>query len=214
MNLIFKKAASSVIMAVMAAGFLAVPFKASALDPAKLTVTSVKGESGKDIVVSISVSVDSNLSAADLVLKYDSSKLLYKSNTAGSASEGGYSSVNPNFKADNSDALKIAYIHPTGVKSAGSLLDVTFTVATGWSGKTQVSLEVAGDIVDSSYKNIAVEITNGTVAVGTELDVDTKANSDNTVKKAFSNKILTIVLSVFCVLTVGAGAAFWIIKKK
>lgn len=237
---ILKRAVSCFIAAFIAAGFMTVPFMANALEPAKLTVTSANGEPGKDVVISVSVSANSGIAAMDFILKYDNSKLLYKSYKQGIAAEGGLFTLYPNYKnQDGSSALKQAFAHIDGITAEGSIVDVTFTVAPGWSGSTAITLEITDDISDANYKMIPYDVKNGSVAVDTapgETDItneagetvstlnesgDTTINSGSSTiavadstKKASSQKTLIIILSVCGVLIVGASAAFVMIKKK
>ena len=214
---IAKKTISVLLAVCITAVMFSAPIIVSAESPMKLTVTNAKGSSGDEVTVSINISASSNLSAIDFILKYDNDKLLYKSNTPGDAAVDGFATLNPNFKtADDSHALKGAFIHATRVTAAGSLVDVTFTVAPGWSGTTPVLLEVQGDASDSAYKPIAFEVENGEVtakAASNSSDVETTSVPEKE-KTVSAQKRLIITLSVLGVLAVSAAVALIAFKKK
>ena len=110
----------------------AVPVSVKAADTVSLTVSSATAAPGTDVVMSINISANSGLAAATFLLKYDTSKLTYKSNAAGSAASGGLSSVNPNYAVDgNYKTINDSFIKSPAVTAGGSMLDVTFTVKTG-----------------------------------------------------------------------------------
>lgn len=244
MQIVLNKTVSIFITALMAVCFLSVPFLASAQEPAKLTVSSVKGEPGKDVVVSVMVSQNSGIAAMDFILNYDNSKLLYKSYKAGSASEGALFILNPNYKnPDGSSALKQGFAHAEGVSVEGSIVDITFTIAPGWSGSSAVTLEIIDDVYDATYNKIPCELIGGTVtaekasideasvtsmetgeqtnAAGVTVTAQNESvNSTETtdpaapVEKTSSQKTNTIILSVCGVLVIGAAIAFVVRKKK
>ena len=244
MKTILKKAVFCFTAALMTAGFLSLPFAVSAQEPVKLTVSSVKGEPGKDVVVSVMVSPNSGIAAMDFILNYDDSKLLYKSYKTGSASEGGLFTLNPNYKnPDGSSALKQGFAHMDGISVEGSIVDITFTVSPGWSGSSAVTLEIIDDVYNATYNKIRCELVNGTVtaenAFGAATSVsvmetgaqtnaageiitiqNTREDSAETtdssapVENKSSPKTLAIVLSVCGVLIIGAAVAFVINRKK
>lgn len=214
MKLLIQKTASVLIALCLVAGVICVPIVASAAPPVQLTVTNAEGSSGQDVTVSLNISADSTLAAIDFILKYDSTKLLYKSNASGVAAAGALSSINPNYKtADDSDALKGSLIHVDGITAGGSLLDVTFTVAPGWSGTTPVSLEVEGDISDSTYNSIPFETKNGTVTVDEVVGSSTITAVEEKEESTSSPQNLTNILIVIGVLSVGIVLVLIIVKK-
>jgi len=245
MKTILKKAVSSFIAAFMAAGFLSVPFMGSALETATLSVTSVKGEPGKDVIVSVNISSNSGLGAMDFIVKYDNAKLLYKSYQIGAAAEGGFLSVNPNYKnQDGTSALKQAFIHPEGLIATGPIVELTFTIAPGWTGSTTVTLEVIGDISQATppYNKIPHESKNGTVTIGSasggvnndgtaensvetnaagetvsaqSTNGDTTTNTDSAASAGRSiSRGLLTIVLSVCGILLVGGIAAFVIKKK
>lgn len=219
MKILIRKIASILMVACIMVGLLSIPITVIAAVPVQLTLTSAKGLAGEDIIVSLNISADSKLSAADFTIAYDEEKLLLKEAKEGSATAGGYSSINPNApEKDGLKTIKQAFISDGGVSVAGSMLDLTFTVAPGWTGSTPLVLTV-GDFFDGAYGEIAYKIENGTVTIGDGIG----SNATTTVAQATTQekenstsvrKSLTVLLVVICVLAIGAGGALIIIKKR
>lgn len=174
-----KKAASMFFVLLMAASVVFWSFSASAAGPVSLVVSSVNGAAGEDVDLSINISKDSGLAAAGFLIKYDNTKLSYKSNAAGSASVGGYMSVNEDNKTDGSiSTINCSFIHVDGIKAGGPLVDLKFTIKSGWTGSTPVTLSV-GDFVTADYKTIAHSVTDGSVSLsssGTTVPVATETS--------------------------------------
>lgn len=141
------------------------PVSANAAGTVSLTVTSITAIAGEDIVISINISENSRLAAATFLLKYDTTKLTYKSSAAGSAAADGFSSINPNFAVNgNFKTINDSFISSDEVAAAGSMLNVTFTVNTGWTGSTPLTLTTS-DFANGHYIEIPKTITNGSVTV-------------------------------------------------
>lgn len=163
------KAFVLVLAVVLFAGFLSLPMHLNAASAVQLTVSDASGKAGDVVTISITISPNSTLGAADLLLKYDASKLMYKEHKIGLAADGGLSSVNPNYKIEgNFTTIYHAYINMYGLAAGGSMLDVTFTIKSGWSGETPLALTVKGlNDASSQYKEIEHNIKNGKISIGT-----------------------------------------------
>jgi len=125
-------------------------------DSATLTVGNVSGEVGDNVVVPISITGDSWLGAADLILVYDNTKLEYQSGALGAAAAGSLSSFH------NNPSVAIGIVNGDGITSAGVLANITFKILAGWTGSTPVSLAVV-DFYDVSYKAISHSTVPGSV---------------------------------------------------
>jgi hypothetical protein len=143
----------------------AAPIHVKAASPVSLTVSSLTATAGADVVVSINISANSGLAAATLLLKYDTTKLTYKSRAFGPAS-GQINVFNENYaNAGNIRTLNLTLIHAEGITVGGSMLNITFTVRTGWTGSTPLTL-TAEEFVNLGYNEIPKTISNGSVSVG------------------------------------------------
>lgn len=175
-----KKAITFLFTGIMAATVVSLPMAVNAANPISMTVTSAKGAAGTDVVVSVNVTADSKLSAATFLLKYDNTKLTVKSSVAGKASEGGLASINPKFDVTgNISTINCSFIHSTGITASGSIMDVTFTIKSGWNGSTPLTLTIS-DFVDSSYKALTYSIKNGSVTVTEATSVKTTTAASTT----------------------------------
>ena len=160
---IVKKALLPVLAFILAAGFVCLPMAVNAADAVKLNVSHASGAAGDTVDVTLNITKNSGLAAAEFLLKYDNTKLTYKSNTLGSAASGGMSSVNPEYKTEgNISTINFSFIHAEGLTAGGAMLNVKFEINPGWEGSSAVELTV-GDFANINYATIASVITNGTV---------------------------------------------------
>ncbi len=158
-----KKAITLFLSGILAVGMVSIPMVANAAGTVSLIVSNKSGNVGTDVVISVDVSANSGLAAADLFLKYDNTKLSVKSSKAGAAANGGFASINQDFAvSDNISTIKCSFIHATGITAAGSIMDVTFTIKSALSGSTPLTL-TNGDFVDAQFKTLTNSIKNGSV---------------------------------------------------
>jgi hypothetical protein len=176
-----KKAFALLSALLLFIGITSAQMVSKAAAPVQLTVTNVKGKAGDTVIISISISSNSGLGAAELYIKYDSSKIEYKGNSAGSAANGGIPSVNPNFSTDGDYVtIKDSFIHTTGVMASGSLLDITFSIKSGWTGSTILELTAPEFKNPLNYQEIPHNIKNGTITIGTATTTTTTTNPTTT----------------------------------
>jgi hypothetical protein len=143
---------------------ISAPVAANAAGTVSLTVSSATASAGTDVVISINISANSGLAAGTFLLKYDTAKLTYKSKTYGPA-QGELNGFNANY-ANTGDIRTIYFapIHSEGISVGGSMLNITFTVKTGWTGSTPLTLTTT-EFVDLSYNEIPKTISDGSVTV-------------------------------------------------
>lgn len=183
MEMFIKKIASAFIALCIVAGMFSIPIIVNAEPSAvELTVSSASGKAGDEVKVSINISSNSMLGAAEIMLIYDTSKLTYKSYKQGEAASGSMAAVNPDYKTEgNFKTIFDAFVNADGLNAGGSLLDISFTIKSGWSGATPLVL-ITKDFVDPiKYKSIAHKTTNGNITVDTlTTDVVTSAATTGT----------------------------------
>mgnify|MGYP001294782357 CR=1 FL=1 len=188
-NTVIKKALHFFLAAVLAASVLSLPLSANAAS-VSLSVSSKTADSGDDVVISINISGNSGLAAATFLLKYDHTKLAYKSNSPGSAAAGGMSSVNPEFNTEGDfTTINDSFISLSEISAEGSMLNVTFTVKSGWSGTTPLTLTTT-TFAGGDYKEIAKTISNGSVKVSGSSTATTTEPAATT-KPATTNPVTT-----------------------
>ncbi len=137
----------------------------SAANPVLVSVSNVTGTAGENVVVSINISANSGLAAADLFLKYDNTKLNYKSRALGIAAAGSLlASGSPYTVNGNFTSIHFSVVNSVGINAAGSLLDITFTVKSVWIGITPLSLTV-GDFYNAALNLIIPVIKPGNITV-------------------------------------------------
>ena len=163
-----KKTIANRFTALLAAFLIAVcavSTPAAAAATAALSVNSVTAAAGEDVVISINITGNSGLAAATFLLKYDHTKLTYKSWSAGPAAAGGLSSVNPAYAVDGDfSTINDSFVTTEDLVAAGSLLNVTFTVKPGWSGTSPVTLTTS-TFAGGDYNEIEKTVTNGGVTM-------------------------------------------------
>lgn len=168
-------------------GFTSMPMHLIAASAVQLAVSDASGKAGDDVTVSITISPNSKLGAAGILLKYDASKLEYKEHTLGAASIGSLSVVNPDYrpKEGNFKTIFDAFVNAEGLDSGGSLLDITFKIKSGWSGATPLVLTTNEFVNPNDYKEIAHNVINGNVTIGapTTADVTTVATTGTSTTK-------------------------------
>ncbi|NLX94419.1 MAG: hypothetical protein GXZ02_11365 [Clostridiales bacterium] len=155
-----KRATGLLLTVVMVVITMVAAITANAADPIQFTVTSPSGAEGSNVVVSVMISENSGLAAADLVLNYDSTKLTFVSAVKGAASLDGLSAINGALFERVKDAFAATY----GITAGGSMLDVTFNINSGWTGSTPVTL-THGKLYNSNFDRLYSEITNGAVSI-------------------------------------------------
>ncbi len=112
---------------------------AASPDPAKFTVTSAKGVSEKTVEIEVRVSDNSQITAGDWELKFDSSKLLFDSFEGGEIMEVGISS----YGANVSDTLKVSFASVEPIDEGGVLFKATFLLTSeDYNEKIEIGLDV------------------------------------------------------------------------
>ncbi len=151
---------------VLFAGFISLPLHLRAASDVQLKVSDASGKAGDDVIVLITISPNSGLSAAGMYLKYDADKLTYQNHSNGPAS--GMTSVNPNFRTqDNFKIMKFALISSPGITVGGTMYSITFNVKPSWTGATTLILTTDEFIDGEKYELIPHEISNGSITIGT-----------------------------------------------
>ena len=138
---------------------------AAAEDNVQLTVSSVTAVEGEDIVISVSISGNSGLAAAELMLKYDNTKLTYKSSAAGTAAQESdcYSAINESYKTEgNFTTVMDSFMSAYGITAAGEMFSITFIIKQGWVGSIPLNLTVR-DFCDINSNTIPHTIIDGSV---------------------------------------------------
>ena len=149
-------------------GFISAGLLSNAASPVQLTVTDATGQAGDEVTISLNITADSGLAAADLLLTYDTDKLIYKSKSFGPAKGESDSAFSENYA--NSGNIRTIYygpVHNEGITAGGSLLSITFTIKTGWTGSTPITLIVRDDaFLDKEFNVIPYNVTNGSISIG------------------------------------------------
>lgn len=149
-------------------GFISAGLLSNAASPVQLTVTGATGQAGDEVTISLNITADSGLAAADLLLTYDTDKLIYKSKSFGPAKGESDSAFSENYA--NSGNIRTIYygpVHNEGITAGGSLLSITFTIKTGWTGSTPITLIVRDDaFLDKEFNVIPYNVTNGSISIG------------------------------------------------
>ena len=175
-----KKALALLFTVIIFCCVISAGLSSKAASPVQLTVTSASGRAGDDVTVSINISANSNLGTAEFLLKYDTTKLTYKSRTFGPA-QGQMNGFNEDYqKAGNTVNSKTIYyapIHMDGITTGGSMVDLVFTIQPGWSGTTAITMTVDGFVDPIKYETIEHNIINGSVSVGTASTTTSPATS-------------------------------------
>ncbi len=135
-------------------------FSTRAGDAIQLTMTDATGDEGTNVVVSLMITENSDLAAADIDLTYDSSKLSFVSGATGAALSGGDSVINGAVPGQ----VRQSFIQTPGITAAGSLMDITFEILTGWTGSTTVTVAPEA-LHDINFNPLTSTIINGTVSV-------------------------------------------------
>ena len=164
------KAFALLLSLILFVGVVSLPLHSTAAPAVALTVSDVSGKAGDEVTVSVNISPNSKLGAASILLKYDASKLDYERHADGPAAKGGMAVVNPDYKTDgNFKTIIDAFIHTTGITAGGSLVDITFTIKSDWTGETQLELATTEFIDSVEYKKIVHTTTDGSITVEQEL---------------------------------------------
>ncbi len=166
-----KKIASCFLAIVMFASIIPFSSTVYATDPLQVTVSNATGAAGDIVTVSISIPADSSLASAGMLLKYDNTKLTCSSATKGPIAEGMLFS-NLTFAVDgNNTTIKAGYAFfdedadaDTCITQAGVLMNVKFTVKSGWFGTTNLSLTFES-FKNANAGNISHVILQGGVSV-------------------------------------------------
>jgi len=145
--------------------------------PVTLSASDETGAVGENVSVTVSITGNSGLAAADIFLTFDNTKLEFVSAVAGTATAGGLSSIFEQAPVGDFTAVKQGFAHDDGITAAGSMMIVTFTIKAGWTGTIPVTLSVE-DFFNSSYAAIAPVFDDGSVTCTTPLTSTITFNTD------------------------------------
>ncbi len=127
------------------------------------TVSSASGILGDTVEITVSVSANSDIAAADLFVAFNNTKLEYVSGAAGDAvGAGTISSINPQPAVGDTTEIMQALASDPVITAGGSLMVLKFKILDGWYGVTPLTLTV-GQIVDEFYETMDYGITNGSI---------------------------------------------------
>ncbi len=145
--------------------------------PVTLTASDETGAVGDNVSVTVSITGNSGLAAADIFLTFDNTKLEFVSAADGTATAGGLSSINAQPPVGDFTAIKQGFVNGDGLTAAGSLMIVTFTIKAGWTGTIPVTLSVE-DFFNSSYAAVVPTFDDGSVTCTTPLTSTITFNTD------------------------------------
>lgn len=130
--------------------------------PIPVEITSGKGNIGEEVNISVNIGKDAGFGSADVVLNYDSEKLECIDAKVGEAlsSHNGMNVVNK----DTLGRIALGYITIENFLGEGSILDATFKIKEGASGKIDLTAQI-DNLTDQEGNQIATKITNGSITV-------------------------------------------------
>jgi hypothetical protein len=128
---------------------------------AVLTITSASGNVNDEVKVSLTVSKYSMISAAELLVNYDPTRLAVISIVNGEVLSTGMGVSNPKFSETK---IKAACIHVNGIEKSGSLFEMKFKIKEAAKGSIPLTLEVKA-LVNKKSMPIAYTIVNGNISV-------------------------------------------------
>jgi LPXTG-motif cell wall-anchored protein len=132
-------------------------------DAVLFTVSSASGILGDTVEITVSVSANSDIAAADLFVAFNNTKLEYVSGAAGDAvGAGTISSINPQPAVGDTTEIMQALASDPVITAGGSLMVLKFKILDGWYGVTPLTLTV-GQIVDEFYETMDYGISNGSI---------------------------------------------------
>lgn len=129
-----------------------------------LTVTSASGAIGDNVSISVNISPNSDLSAADLRLSWDYSKLQFVSVVKGVIFNPLSIAVNTS-NALSSGFANISCVDAWGVQASGSIVDFTYKILPAATTPVNLTLTISGDFIDDLYETIPCTIYQGHVDV-------------------------------------------------
>ena len=134
--------------------------------PVQFGVSNVAAQRGDEVTVQVTVSPDSDLSAMDLQLSYDSTMLENLSAGAGKGLTGGIWDANA---VPEQGLLLFTYAADDGYNGSGAVLEATFRVKEAAAGKIPLALKVV-TLADSALHDLQSEVTQGSVTVGVPME--------------------------------------------
>ncbi|MEI6579494.1 MAG: InlB B-repeat-containing protein [Eubacteriales bacterium] len=162
---LLKKISSCFFAIALMAGILSLPINVFATDPVLFNVSNVSGLAGTDVTVSVNISANSYGAAIAINMQYDNTKLTYKSYTIGSAASGGMTQINPTYAINgNLTTINDSFIRDPGITAGGPMMNVVFTIKTGWTGSTPLTLAVP-DLYNDTWDELTSVLTNGSVSI-------------------------------------------------
>lgn len=125
-----------------------------------VSVSSVSGSRGDTVNVSVYISSNSNMQACGFTLSYDKNVLELVS-----CKKGSIVSASPIINTNQLGKVVYSYASTSPLTSAGSLLDVTFTINSDAAyGASDISVAVT-EMSDGSFEAITCTVNNGAVDV-------------------------------------------------
>ncbi len=162
-----------------------------------LSISSVQGERDSNVIVSVTISVNSHMAAGTLVLRYDKTKVEVVTSVKGSALTGGLADVVSDV---TNSKVTLAYINVDGFIGSGSILDVTFKIKQTATGNIPITLDVI-ELADNTYKSIPRTITQGNIKIIPKITIGeyikTPTNQDITVSATVDSGTLNTASHVF-----------------
>ena len=134
--------------------------------PVQFGVSNAAAQRGDEITVQVTVSPNSDLSAMDLRLSYDSAMLENVSVGAGKGLAGGIWDANA---VPEQGLLLFTYAADDGYNGSGAVLEATFRVREVAAGKIPLTLEVV-TLADSDLNDLQSEVSQGSVTVGVPME--------------------------------------------
>ena len=140
---------------------ITVPLIVNAIGDTIFTVSEAQGEIGDNVSVSVSISADSGMAAATIVLNYDNTVLDLVSAVKGAGLTDGIADV---MSDEVQGTITLTYINMDGFNGSGSIIDATFNILGTATGIIPLTLEVP-EFLDVNSNTLGFNITQGSVEV-------------------------------------------------
>ena len=166
----------------------------------KLVIGKVSGKAGTEVEVPVTLEgVADGVSAADMTIAYDASKLEYVSGEAGSIVIN--PDVNFGINKEEDGKLKVLFLDNTMateyIKEDGVFINLTFKIKSTATGTAAVSNGDVATFGGRSLQQLSVVITDGSVTVGDNPSTPTKTSTTTPVKTPTTTPVKTPVADGF-----------------
>ena len=169
---VFRKALSLILSLAFVFGMVVLPNLVSAgpppYDPATISLSHAEGQPGEDVTINLDFTANSGNAAFECLIKFDSTKLAYKSYSLPPVSVldfRDFSAVNYHYPPiGDTQRMFFNFVSTIGAEDAGTYLTVTFTILEGWSGTIPVELEVMMSY-SSTYDELEFTSVDGSVTI-------------------------------------------------